>query len=363
MAVHFYTLTISDVWHDTPDTVAISLEVPEELKPVFHYKHGQYITVKTEIDGVSHRRNYSLCSSPVLDEPLTIAVKRVSSGVVSTWLKDHVKPGLTLEVYPPMGNFTKDLHQDNVRHYLLFAGGSGITPVLSIVKSILRIEPKSVATLFYANRNEGSIIFDREIASLVAANADRCRVVHVLEEPASSSRKHIVGRLDTLMFEKLMQEYAPSIEAVDAFVCGPPGMMDGVIADLHARGLDDKHIHREYFTLSKDSMEPNTQAPAGSDATSDKLVTRTVRIRLYGKESEFTVEPDETILSAAQRADLDPPYACQIGACCTCRAKLVSGTAIMDEREALSDDEIADGYVLTCQTHPTSDGVFADYDQ
>ncbi len=363
MAVQFYTLTISNVWHDTPDTVAISLDVPEELKPVFLYKAGQYITIKTEIDGVSHRRNYSLCSSPVLDEPLTIAVKRVSSGTVSTWLKDHVKPGLTLEVYPPMGNFTKDLHHDNARHYLLFAGGSGITPVLSIMKSILRIEPRSAVTLFYSNRDEASIIFDREVTSIVEANGGRCRVVHILEEATTSGRAHVVGRLDSPMFTRLMAQYVPTLETVDAFVCGPQGMMDGVIADLHAIGVDDKHIHREYFTLSKDTMETNTQASAGAEAASDTLVTRKVRIRLYGKEHEFDVEPDETILSAAQRADLDPPYACQIGACCTCRAKLLSGTAIMDEREALSDDEISDGYVLTCQTHPTSDGVFADYDQ
>ncbi|MCX6140173.1 MAG: 2Fe-2S iron-sulfur cluster-binding protein [Candidatus Kapabacteria bacterium] len=321
MAVQFHTLKIFDVWHDTPDTVAISLEVPEELKPVFLYKHGP------------------------------------------SWLKDHVKPGLTREVYPPMGNFTKDLHHDHARHYLLIAGGSGITPVLSIMKSILRVEPLSVVTLFYSNRNEASIIFDKEITSITAAHPDNCRVVHILEESADSGRIFTLGRLDHDLLTSLIDQYAPTLDTVDAFVCGPQAMMDGVIADLHAKGLADVHIHREYFTLSKDTMETNSQASAGTEAPGDKLVTRMVRIRLYGKEFEFPVEPDETILSAAQRADLDPPYACQIGACCTCRAKLVSGTAMMDEREALSDDEIADGYVLTCQTHPTSDGVFADYDQ
>lgn len=363
MAVQFHTLAISHVWHATPDTVAISLDVPEALKPVFLYQAGQYITIKIDIDGVSHRRNYSLSSSPVLDEPLTIAVKRMSEGVVSSWLKDHVKAGLTLEVYPPMGNFTKDLHANNVRHYLLIAGGSGITPVLSIMKSILRIEPLSVVTLCYANRNESTIIFDNEITALVTKYPERCRVAHVLEEASTSGRQSFTGRIDKLMMDELLREFVPTLDTVDAFVCGPQGLMDGVIADLHSRGLDDRHIHREYFTLAKDEMETNTQARVDGSAASAELVTRRVRIKLYGKEHEFEVKPDETILSAAQRADLDPPYACQIGACCTCRAKLTSGSAIMDEREALSDDEIADGYVLTCQAHPTSDGVFADYDR
>jgi len=363
MAVQFHSLVISRVWHATPDTVAISLEVPEELKPVFLYKHGQYITIKIEIGGVSHRRNYSLSSSPVLDEPLTIAVKRVSEGVVSSWLKSHVKPGLMLEVYPPMGNFTKDLHPDNVRHYVMVAGGSGITPILSIMKTILRVEPKSTVTLIFANINESSIIFDEEIKALSVKHPECCKVVHVLEEAASTQRTQFIGRLDKQMMDTILAKFVPTFGPVDAFVCGPQGLMDGAIADLHARGLDDHHIHREYFTLSKDTMETKSETPANASGSSNVLVTRRVRIKLYGKESEFDVEPDETILSAAQRADLDPPYACQIGACCTCRAKLVSGTAIMDEREALSDDEIADGYVLTCQAHPTSDGVFADYDR
>ena len=359
MSVQFHTLTIDNVVHDTSDTVAISLAVPELLAPVFRYKAGQYVTIKIDIDGVSHRRNYSLCSSPALDEPLTIAVKKVSTGVVSAWLKDHVQLGQKLEVYPPMGNFTKELHPDHTGHYLMIAGGSGITPILSIMKSALRIEPKSVITLLYANRNEAAIIFDSAIQALVESNPDRCRVVHVLDEPPSGGRGFVHGPLSSSVFSKVIPAWVPSFDAVDAFVCGPEPMMDAAIAELHSLGLADNRIHREYFTLS---TSPMSSEPA-TTASSSELVTRRVRIRLYGQESEFDVEPDETILSAAQRANLDPPYACQIGACCTCRAKLVSGTAIMDEREALSDDEVADGYVLTCQAHPTSDGVLADYDQ
>lgn len=358
MSVQFHTLTIDEVVHDTADTVAITLTVPETLAPLFRYKAGQYLTIKIDIDGVSHRRNYSLCSSPALDEPLTIAVKKVSTGVVSAWLKDHVQPGQQLEVYPPMGNFTKELRSDHARHYVMIAGGSGITPILSIIKSVLRVEPHSIVTLIYANRNEGSIIFDAPIRDLTAQYPERCRVVHVLEEPASSGRPSVIGQMSTSVFSKVASEWVPSFDSVDAFVCGPEPMMDLAIAELRARGVPDDRIHREYFTLSTTTMNAEQSSKPVSE-----LVTRRVRIRLYGQEHEFDVQPDETILSAAQRANLDPPYACQIGACCTCRAKLVQGTASMDEREALSDDEIADGYVLTCQAHPTSDGVFADYDQ
>jgi ring-1,2-phenylacetyl-CoA epoxidase subunit PaaE len=358
MSVQFHTLTIDRVEHDTADTVAISLAVPPAVEALFDYKAGQYLTIKIDIDGVSHRRSYSLCSSPVLDEPLTIAVKKVSTGVVSAWLKDHVQPGQKLEVYPPMGNFTKELRPEQARHYLFVAGGSGITPILSIMKSVLRVEPLSVVTLVYANRNEASIIFDTTLQDLVEKHPDRCRVVHVLEQPATSQRSFVLGQLSTSVFSELIPAWVPSFSAVDAFVCGPEPMMDVAIAELRKFGLADDRIHREYFTLSTTSMSSD-QSPQSSN----ELVTRRVRIRLYGQEHEFDVEPDETILTAAQRANLDPPYACQIGACCTCRAKLVKGTAIMDEREALSDDEIADGYVLTCQAHPTSDGVIADYDQ
>lgn len=358
MSVQFHTLTIDKVVHDTADTVAISLSVPEAIAPLFHYKAGQYLTLKIDIDGVSHRRNYSLCSSPALDEPLTIAVKKVSTGVVSAWLKDHVQPGQQLEVYPPMGNFTKELRPGNARHYLMIAGGSGITPILSIVKSVLHVEPQSIVTLFYANRNEASIIFDHTLQQLAAQYPERFRLVHVLEEPATSGRTFVLGQLSSSVFSELIPAWVPSFDVVDAFVCGPEPMMDLAIAELRSRGLADERIHREYFTLSTSSMSQEQ-----SSASSNELVTRRVRIRLYGQEHEFDVEPDETILSAAQRANLDPPYACQIGACCTCRAKLLQGTAIMDEREALSDDEIDDGYILTCQAHPTSDGVIADYDQ
>jgi len=363
MSVRFYTLNISDVQPETQNAIAITFDVPEELKPMFLYKSGQFLTVKVLVDGVEHRRNYSLCSSPALDEPMRIAVKKVKDGAVSQFLNEHATPGMTLEVYPPMGNFTKEFNASHVRHYVLFAGGSGITPVLSIVKTALRVEPQSVVTLVYANANESSIIFDEELKQRATSYEPRLRVVHVLEDNSGSGRASYVGRMDVDMVRQILADKVPNYDAVEVFVCGPGPMMDNVVSVMHEKGLADNHIHREYFTIDKHKTEMSQISDQAETAATEEVRTRRVKIRLYGSEHEFDVEPDETILSAAQRADLDPPYACQIGACCTCRAKIVTGKVKMDEREALSDAEIAEGYALTCQSHPMTDGVFADYDQ
>lgn len=361
MAVQFHTLTISDVQRVTTDAVAITFDVPEELRPVFLYKHGQYITIKVEVDGVSHRRNYSLCSSPILDEPLTIAVKRVNDGIVSSWIDNHAVAGLKVEVYPPMGNFTKDLDPTHVRHYTMFAGGSGITPILSILKSILRVERDSIVTLFYANRNVESVIFLNTLDKLVAQADGKLRLVHILEDNSGPLDTSYKGIMDGPMLERLIADYIPSFGAVEAFVCGPGAMMDNVVNILHSHSLDDKKIHREYFTINKENMDSGADG-VGVEEPSNEVVTRTVTVKIYGTSFTFDVEPDETILTAAQRANVDPPYACQIGACCTCRAKLLTGKVHMDEREALSDDEIEEGYILTCQSHPLTPDVVADYD-
>lgn len=368
MSVRFYDLIVSNVVRETADAISITFQVPDDLLGTFLYKSGQYLTVRVVVDGVEHRRNYSLCSSPADNEPMRIAVKLVQMGTVSQWLYENAKVGMHLEVYPPMGNFTKELDPQHSRHYLMFAGGSGITPILSILKSILRVEPLSRVSLVYANRDQQSILFDNEIAGLASLHTGRLQVVHVLESLEGAAIQALVGRLDTVTTQSVIQTIAPDLENVDAFVCGPSGMMESVIATLKQAGLPDLHIHREYFTIDKQppmstQSGTDTQEPTTMDDSSGTIITRTVTVRLYGDEHSFEVLPEETILSAAQRANLDPPYACQIGACCTCRAKIVSGKVVMDEREALSDDEIDEGYALTCQSHPLTDNVFADYDQ
>ncbi len=353
----FYALPIQRVWNETEDSVAIAFDVPSELREVFHYKHGQYITIKTDIDGSNERRAYSLCSSPYVDEPLTIAVKKVADGRMSTWLNEHVRQGAILDVMAPMGGFTIALDPGNERHIVCVAGGSGITPILSIIKSVLQVEQHSAVTLIYANVSASSVMFAGELARLSSAYGSRLGIVHAWEQDEAGAAT-VSGRLSEQTLRSLLQDHVAQFDGVEAFLCGPEGLMNAARAAFTGAGLPIERIHQEYFSISTP-----TETRSVMSESSQELVTRRVKIRLYGQDHEFDVEPDETFLSAAQRANLDPPYACQIGACCTCRAKLVSGSAIMDEREALSDDEIADGYILTCQAHPTSDGCFADYDQ
>lgn len=358
MAAIFHPLSVGSVVRTTPDAVTITFIVPELLKPVFQYKHGQYITIRMVIDGVEHRRNYSLCSSPYHDEPLSIGVRQVSDGVVSNWIATQLFEGAVVEVYPPMGNFTRELDSTQKRHYAFVGGGSGITPLLSILKSALRVEPLSHCTLLYANRGVESAMYYDDIERLQFEHINSLTVVHVLENTEGAPESSVRGRMDRDVFTRLLDS-APAID--EYFVCGPSGMMENVFAVLEERGVDVHHIHREYFSAPLPSSTPMEQSQSTGEVDS-AVTTRNVTIRLYGQEFTFSVEPDETILTAAQRANADPPYACQIGACCTCRAKLVSGKVRMDEREALSDDEMADGYILTCQSHPLTDDCVADYD-
>lgn len=363
MSATFHPLRVSSIDKSVADAVTITFDVPEALAPVFQYKHGQYIAIRMVIDGVEHRRTYSLSSSPYHNEPLTIGVRKLADGVVSSWIADQLYVGAIVDVYPPMGNFTRELDPSHSRHYAFFGGGSGITPLMSILKSALRVEPLSRCTLFYANRSIHTTMFRTEIDALAAAFPSALRVVNVLEDTQGASQSSLAGRLDQATIEQLLDENSPVDEY---FVCGPTGMMENVFAVLERRGVDRHHIHREYFTSPTSSQQQppsNTMNDTAPESELDNAVTtRNVTIRLYGQQYTFAVEPDETILTAAQRANADPPYACQIGACCTCRAKLVSGKVRMDEREALSDDEIADGYILTCQSHPLTDDCVADYD-
>lgn len=353
----FHPLHVTNITRETADAVSIQFDVPAELQEDYRYVSGQYLTLDVTINGTPYRRSYSLCSSPYTNEPLTIAVKRVHGGVVSSWLTEHITTNHIIQVFPPMGGFVKKPTPTDAKNYLLIAGGSGITPVLSIAKTILNQEPNSTVTLFYGNTNAASIIFADQLAMLATTYA-KLNIVHVLQEPADVT-EHI-GLLDEQMVGTLLRKYVTHLPNPEVYLCGPPAMMRCAQTAMADFGIPAERIHREYFILDSEHSKDNTVEQ--QVAETDELITRTVKIKLYGTEYEFEVEPDETILTAAQRANIDPPYACQIGACCTCRAKVLSGKVRMDEREALSDEEIEDGYVLTCQSHPLTDGVIADYD-
>lgn len=358
MAAQFHTLTITNVRQETPNAVSITFDVPSALKEEFAYKHGQYLTIRVHIGDKHFNRAYSLCSSSVLNEPHTITVKNKESGFISGFINSTAKVGQTMEVMKPMGNFTCDLNPNASNVYALFGGGSGITPLFSILKSVLAVEKNSRVVLFYGNIDEENVIFRNELDELEKKEAGRLSIIHTLDTPAKTLNA-ITGRLDKQQCLGLLDKYVgKDVLRAQYFICGPPQMMKQVEDTLHAANVPSSNIHREFFSTPAD----NATAPA-AEPQEEAPKERNVTIRLYGKQETITVRPNESILDAAIRNDLDPPYACQIAACCTCRAKVMSGNVHMDSREALTDEEMEEGYVLTCQSHPLTDDVVVDYDQ
>ncbi|MBX3042228.1 MAG: 2Fe-2S iron-sulfur cluster binding domain-containing protein [Candidatus Kapabacteria bacterium] len=360
MALKFYSLKVSDLVRETIDTLTITFDVPSEIKSEFAYKHGQYITVKVPVNGSENRRAYSICTSPVTDNKLSITVKKVDDGIVSRYINETLKIGDMLEIMPPLGNFTIDLNPESSNSYFLIGAGSGITPLMSILKTILAVESNSKVYLLYQNRTEESIIFAGQLSELSQKYSGRFYLTNILSQPTAdwSGEK---GRLNSDFIEKYISENAGNeIFKAHYFICGPQGLME--TSDLALRNLKvaSYQIHKEIFTITQTSPdEGNENIVLDSN---DEIITRKVKIILYSEEIEFLVEPDETVLTAAQREGQDPPFSCQIGACSTCRAKLISGKVYMDERDSLTDEEIEEGYVLTCQAHPLTDDVVIDYD-
>lgn len=357
MALKFSLLKVKDVQRETDEAVSITFEIPSNLRDTFSYKHGQYITLKLPVEGKDERRAYSISSSPVTEKDITIAVKSVDDGVVSRYINNQLKVGDYVEVMPPMGTFTIDLDPKSQKHYVLIGGGSGITPLISILKTILATESKSKVTLLYANRNEKSIIYNAQLEKLISMYRERLAVHHILSQ-ASEEWKGLKGRVNTDFFKEFVSDNIKEDYPVDYFLCGPQGLMKEVENALENLKVHKENIHKESFTASL----PDDVSKAES-ADGNEIKTRNIKLTLYGEDFELEVEPDETVLTAAQREGIDPPFSCQIGACSTCRALVTSGKVIMDERDSLTDSEIEEGYVLTCQAHPMSDDVVIDYDQ
>jgi ring-1,2-phenylacetyl-CoA epoxidase subunit PaaE len=291
-----------------------------------------------------------LCSSPVTDSDLQVTVKAVQGGRVSTYLNTAAQKGQTIEVFPPMGNFNLVADATRAHHYVLFGGGSGITPLMSILKTVLVAEPNSRVTLLYGNRDEQSIIFRDGLERLESGADGRLRVIHLLSDPSANwlgmrglpTRATVLNLAqDLLNADRLPKSY---------WMCGPAPMMEEATAALGFLNIPKEQIHREVFTAALPDPEAKVADP--------KRGSYTVKIILDGKEKDVLVKENATILDAAVDAGMDPPYACQMGVCCTCRAKLRSGKVQMDEDEGLSDTEVSQGYILTCQSHPlTSDCV------
>ena len=350
----FQPLTVREVRRETSDSVSVAFDVPSGGS--FRFIPGQYLTLRTTIGGTEVRRSYSLCSSPLSGE-LRVAIKQVEGGIFSSWANTELKAGDILDAMPPMGNFILETDPSARRRYVGFAAGSGITPVLSILKTALEREPESEFVLFYGNRKTASILFKNELEDLKDRYLGRLEVHHVLSREDQGSDA-LFGRLDADRI-RYFAEHIPTVTKADGYyLCGPEPMIHAASDVLKAAGVAPEKIHFELFTAA---AAPAPAAKATADkgsASGDAHVT----VVLDGEETHFTQSSKEFVLDAALDAGADVPYACKGAVCCTCRAKVLEGKVEMAMNYSLTDDEVADGYVLTCQAMPRSERVVVSYD-
>jgi ring-1,2-phenylacetyl-CoA epoxidase subunit PaaE len=356
MAEHFYPLRVAEIVPETEEAYSIRFEVPEELKSAFRFKAGQHLTLRTDLAGEEVRRNYSLCTAPA-DDDLMVTVKRIAGGVFSNWVGDQLKPGHTLDVMTPHGSFTTEFDPTAKRHYVGFAGGSGITPVISLIRTALSVEPESRFTLFYGNRDASSIIFLEELAALKDSYLGRFELYHFLSDEEGDVEL-FNGMLDRETCDEAIEHLIDEPKEVGAwFICGPGPMMDAAEAALLDRGVARERIHIERFTAGR----PSAALAAQMAQLQEKAAGLTLSVTLDGRtrKVEFT---EANILDSAREAGMPAPFACKAGVCATCRAKVITGKVEMAARYGLTDEEIAAGYVLTCQSVPVGEGVAVDYD-
>jgi ring-1,2-phenylacetyl-CoA epoxidase subunit PaaE len=353
----FHRLKVAEVRRETAEAVSILFDVPPSLRETFAFKAGQHLTLKADIDGEDVRRTYSVCASPSENE-IRIAIKQMQDGRFSTWANAKIAAGQTLDVLAPMGRFVVPETGDPAPTYVALAGGSGITPVISILKTVLEEKPKSRFTLLYGNRDTVSIIFLEELAGLKNRYLDRLEVYHFLENEAEEIEL-FNGRLDRAKCEEVFATLV-DVGAADAvFICGPGPMMDAAEAALGARGVSPGRIFIERFTSSVLSVEQI----ARNEALQKKAAGTTLMVTLDGRRAKISFDVAKgNILESVQAAGLPAPYACKSGVCTTCRAKVVAGAVTMKKNYGLTEQELAQGYVLTCQAVPTSDEVTLNYD-
>jgi ring-1,2-phenylacetyl-CoA epoxidase subunit PaaE len=356
MAEHFHALTVAEIVAETNEANSIRFEVPAELADAFRFKAGQHLTLRATIGGAEVRRNYSLCVAPDEGE-LRVTVKRIADGVFSNWVGDQLKPGDILDVMAPHGSFTWNFDPAAARRYVAFAGGSGITPIMSLIRTALASEPKSRFTLFYGNRDSQSVIFLEALAGLKDRYMDRLELFHFLSDEEGDVEL-FNGMLDRATCDSAIDQLAGEPDAVDAwFICGPGPMMDSAEAALVDRGIARERILIERFTAGR----PSATAAAAIQKLQDEAAGLSVGVTLDGRTRKVAFD-GTNILDSAREAGLQAPFACKAGVCATCRAKVTAGKVEMAARYGLSDEEVAAGYVLTCQSVPVGTGVKVDYD-
>ena len=353
----FYPLSVAQVRQETRDTIVATFAVPPSLRDRFAFTQGQHLTLRAMVNGQDLRRSYSICSA-VQDGDLRVAIKRTPGGQFSTWANDTLKPGVSIEVMPPMGHFNLPLSPDSRKLYLGFAAGSGITPMLSIIKTTLQAEPLSSFTLVYGNRSSAAVIFREELAELKDVYGQRLNIVYVMSREQQDIEL-FNGRITREKCDALFERWINVADHDVAFVCGPEGMMHDVSAALQAHGMPKENIKIELFAASipKTRHEQHVRPVIGKQDCEVTLV-------IDGSHRSFTMEKDkESVLEAGLRQGIDIRYSCKGGVCSTCRCKVVEGKLEMDANYALEDYEIARGFVLSCQAFPVTDRVVLDFDQ
>jgi ring-1,2-phenylacetyl-CoA epoxidase subunit PaaE len=353
----FHPLRVASVDRLTEDSVAITFDVPDDLRDEFRFNPGQHLSVRVAALGSDVRRNYSICA-PATGGPLRIGVKRIPDGVFSGYAADQLQAGDVLDVMTPSGTFSTPLDAANAKRYVAVAAGSGITPVLSILATVLEVEPLSSAALIYVNRRTSTIMFLEELEDLKNRFPERFQLIHVLGQEMTEVDM-LSGRLDVERLGRILDTILPVEDVDEWFLCGPLAMTDSVRGVLLDRDVDTAHVHRELFHVGAPITRRRPAVEPGAPVTGAK-----VTVILDGRSLTFTLPRDgDSVLDETLRARSDAPYACKNAVCGTCRAKVVVGKVEMDSNYALEPDEIARGYVLTCQAHPITDTVTVDFDQ
>ncbi|HJU76416.1 MAG TPA: 2Fe-2S iron-sulfur cluster-binding protein [Sphingomicrobium sp.] len=356
MAEHFHALRVAEIVPETAEANSIRFEVPSGLRDKFAFKAGQHLTLRAALGGEEVRRNYSLCTAPD-DQDWMVTVKRIAGGIFSNWVGDQLKPGDMLDVMPPHGSFTTDFDALKSRHLVGIAGGSGITPVMSLIKSTLKYEPGSRFTLLYGNRDSSSVIFLEALAALKDKHLGRLEIYHFLDAEEQDIDL-FNGMLDRSRCEEAVEHLVPDAVEVDGwFICGPGPMMDAAEGVLLDRNIPRERIHIERFTADR----PPEAVAREIEQLQSQAEGVTVSVTLDGRTRKVPFTQGN-ILDSARASGLPAPFACKAGVCATCRAKVTSGKVEMAARYGLTDQEVAAGYVLTCQSVPLGDGVAVDYD-
>ena len=355
--IHFHSLRVKKIEKETEECVSIEFVVPQELRDIFQFKQGQNLTIKKVFNGEELRRSYSICTSP-FDNKLKVAVKKAEGGIFSTWANEELKTDDYLDVLPPTGKFYTELNPSQKKNYVAFAAGSGITPILSIIKTTLITEPKSEFTLVYGNRTKNSIIFKEELEALKDKFIDRFRIYHILSRELTDVEINN-GRIDVNKLELLFSKLIDIKTSDEFFVCGPEEMIFCIKGYLEGRGVVSDKIHFELFTVPGEKKSE----VRGRKSEIDEGPKAKVSVKLDGIMFDFDLAYEsESVLDAALKQGADLPYACKGGVCTTCKAKLIEGKVSMDVNWGLEPEEVEKGYILTCQSHPQTKKIIVDFD-